>query len=224
MMIKDEILDIAKSTSSGQEDGKTRSWISWLVMSTSWGWEDEILILSCRVHQDEKTRRYDHGSRQVDLIRTRRWEDEIMRTVNIYDLSHLFIFSSSLVRLDENQDLVFSSFNPHQIDFTRSRILSSCLLVLMKSTWQDPISRILAVSSWGSRLDDIQYLVFSSFHPNEFDLTRSRILSSCLLVQIKSTWQEPVSRLPVFSPSSSWIDKIQDLVFLSSRPNQVELT
>ena len=80
--------------------------------------------------------------------------------------------------------LVF--YNPHQVDFTRSRILSSCLFVLMKSTWQYPISRLLDC------LDEVDLTIFSisSAHPREFDLTSY---------------------------------KIKDLVFLSSRPNQVEL-
>ena len=51
---EDKILDLVKSTSSGREDKKTSSSISW-----------------SRLHQDEKTRRQYHGSRQVDFMRMR---------------------------------------------------------------------------------------------------------------------------------------------------------
>ena len=188
-----------------------------LVKSNSWGWKHEktrYWILSSRLHQDEKTR---------------------------YWIS--FIFSSWWSRLDKIQYLVCSSSHHREVDMMRCMILSSHLLkfsswwsrlddksilssslfILMKLTWQDPGSCLLLFLSKSSRLDEIQHLVFSSSLPHEVDLTRSRILSSPLLVKIKSTWRDPASRLLVFSSSWSWLDKIQDLVFLSSRPNQVDL-
>ena len=117
---------------------RTRRWedkIMDLVMSTSWGWEDIILILSSRLHQDEKTTRYDPRSRQVDLIRTR------------------------------IENLIFLSSIPHEVYLTRSRILSSCLLVQIKSTWRDPVSCLLVLikSTWRDRLSSA-CLVFLSSH------------------------------------------------------------
>ena len=106
----------------------------------------------------------------------------------------------------------------------RSMILSSCLLILMKSTWRDPGTCLLVFSSWRSRLDEIQYLVFLSSRPDEVDLTRFRILSSCLLVLTKSTWRDPGSCLLVFSSWRSRLDEIQDRVFLSSHPHRVDST
>ena len=119
------------------------------------------------------------------------------------ELSHLLVFSSSLIRLDEVPDLVFS------------------VLILVKSILRDPGFYLHVFSSWWSRLDDIQYLVFSSIHPHEFDLTRSVILSSCLLVIIKSTWRDQGSCLLV---QIRLIDLIQYLVFLSLLPREVEMT
>ena len=142
--------------------------------------------------------------------------------------------AQSSSRLDEIQDLVFLSSCLTEVDLTRSKILSSCLLVLQKSTWRDPRSRLLVFSSYISRLDEIQDLVFLSLRLTEVDLTRSSILSFCLFVLQKSTWRDPrsclfvfltlFSRLLVFSGSClfvfssyrSRLDEIQDLVFLSS--------
>ena len=107
--------------------------------------------------------------------------------------------------------ILIDSSNPYQTNFTRSRILSSCLLILMKSTWQDPISQysrllVLMKSTWRYSVG----LVFSSFHPREFDLTTSTILSSCLLVLFKSTWRDHGSRF-VFSFRWSRLDEIKIL-------------
>ena len=138
--------------------------------------------------------------------------------------SFLLVFSSCRSRFDEIHDLFFLSSHPHQVDLTRSMILSSCLLILMKSTWRDPGTCLLVFSSWRSRLDKIQDLVFLSSRPDEVDLTRSRILSYYLLVMTKSTWRDSGSCLLVFSSSSSRLDEIPDLAFLSSRPDEVNLT
>ena len=122
-------------------------------------------------------------------------------------------------------------YGTHDIFLTSS----SHLLVLIKSTWRDPGSYLLVFLSCWSRLEKIQYLVssswsrhdeihdlvfpssrpddvdlklvFSSFHPHKVDLTRSRILSSCLLVKIKSTRLDPISRLLVFP--SSWYGSLK---------------
>ena len=97
-------------------------------------------------------------------------------------------------------DLTISSissprlFLPHEVDLTRSRILSSCLLV--KS----------------SRLNYIQYFVFLSSCPEEVDLTRSSILSSRLSFLMKSTWRDPVSCLLVLNKTSG-LDEIESFAF-----------
>ena len=173
---------------------------------------------------------------------------------DLQQISCLLVFSSWRSRLDDIEDLVFSSSYPHQVnltksrllssyppqvDLTRSRILSSRLLILIKSTWRDPGSCLLVFSSSKSRLDEIQDLVCSSSYPHQVELSRSRILSSRLIILIKSTWRGPGSCLLVLSSSSSRVDEIEDLVFLSwrsrlddiedivfssSHPHQVELT
>ena len=130
--------------------------------------------------------------------------------------SCLLIFSSNRSRLDEIKDLVFLFSCPTEVDLPRSKILSSCLLVLQKSTCRDPRSCLLVFSSYRSRLAEIQDLVFLSFRLTEVDLPRSRILSFCLFVLQKSTWRDPGSHLFVFSSYRSRLDEIQDLVFLSS--------
>ena len=146
----------------------------------------------------------------------------------------LLVNTSWKSRLDEIQDFVFLSSHPHQVDLTRFRplvflssrpeevdltrfrIFSSCLLVLTKWTWRDSGSFLLVFSSWRSRLDEIHDLFFSSSPPDEVDLTRFRILSSCFLILIESTRRDPGSCLLVFSSWRSWLDEIEDLVFLSS--------
>ena len=138
--------------------------------------------------------------------------------------SCLLVFSSSSIQLDEIQALVFSSFHPHQVELMRSRILSSRLLILIKSTWRDPGSCLLVFSSSSSRIDEIQDLVFSSSHPHQVDVTRSRILSSSVLVLNKSTWRDWGSCLFVFSPRlliiTSWLlFSSARLVFSSSLPD-----
>ena len=206
---EDEKLDIVKSTWSGGEDGKTRSWIS-----------------SCRLHEDEKMKR----------------RDKKIWVPYTCDLFPLLLFSSSSSRFDDIQDLVLSSSNPHQVDFTRSRILSSCLLVLMKSTWRYSVSRLVVFSSPWSWLDKIKDLVILSSRPNQVYLNRASISLSRLFFLMKLTWQdpgscllvfssksspvdlEPISCLLVFSSSSSRIAEIQDLVLLSSRPEEVDFT
>ena len=140
-------------------------------------------------------------------------------------------------RWDRSRYLVFSSPRLHEVDMTSFMILSSHHLVLMKLKWRYPaVSRLVVfLSSWGW-LDMIQYLVFSSFLPHEVDLTRSRILSSCLffkssrldyissmssilysclIVLMKSTWRDPVSRLS-FLMQSTWRDPWSCLLVFSS--------
>ena len=161
---------------------------------------------------------HEHGSTPMSscllvLIKST-WRDPISRSSSLLLLlmkltwrdpgSCLLVFSSWWNRLDEIMYLVFLSTRPEEVDLTRSRILSSCLLILIKSTWQDSGSCLLVFSSWRSRLDEIRDLFFLSSRPEEVDLTRFRILSSCLLILIKSTWR--------------------DLAFLSSRPDEVDLT
>ena len=166
------------------------------------------------INQAKLTKRSISSSQFIVLIKST-WRDPG---------SYLLVFSSWWNRLDEIKYLVFLSTRPEKVDMTRSRILSSCLLILNKSTWQDSGSCLLVFSSWRSRLDEIQDLFFLSFRPEEVDLTRFRIFSSCLLVLKKSTRRDSGSFLLVFSSCRSRLDEIQDLFFLSSHPHQVDLT
>ena len=150
----DKILDLVKSTSSERECNKTRSWIS-----------------SSRLDEDEKTRRQEPGSRQVDLMRMRRQEDKIRSLI-----------WSSQIHEDEKKRRRDTEYD-RQVEMTKSwRSLSSRLLILIKSTWRDPGSCLLVLS------------------PHQVDLTKSGILSSCLFVLKTSTWWDRGSCLFVFSP------------------------
>ena len=76
---EDKIHYLDMSTYLGWEDK-----IYYLVMSTYLGWEDEKTrssISSSWLRQHEKIRRQDPQSRQVDLTRTKREEDEILNLV-----------------------------------------------------------------------------------------------------------------------------------------------
>ena len=210
-----------------------RDQVSRFLVNTSWKSRlDEIqdfVFLSSHPHQIDLTRFRILSSRpeEVDLTRFMIFSSclLVLKKSTWRDSgSFLLVFSSCRSRFDEIQDLFFLSSHPHQVDFTRSRNLSSCLLILTKSTWRDPVSCLLVFSSWRSRLDKIQDLVFLSSRPDEVDLTRSMILSSCLLILMKSTSRDPGTCLLVFSSWRSRLDEIQYLVFLSSRPDEVDLT
>ena len=128
---------VLRSTWFGREDEKTiRSW-----------------ILSGQLHGEGKTRRRDTASSQVNLILTRR-QDFGSCQVNFTMMKRrdTWYRHVDFIRTrpdDVDLKLVFSSFHPHKVDLTRSRILSSCLLVKIKSTRLDPISRLLVFpSSW----------------------------------------------------------------------------
>ena len=103
-------------------------------------------------------------------------------------------------------------------------ILLSHLFVTRKSTWPDPGSCYLTFWSLGSRLDQNQDYVISSFRHLEVNLTRSRILLSHLFVTRKSTWPDPGSCYLIFSSLGSRLDKIVDLVISSFRHLEVNLT
>ena len=128
-------------------------------------------------------------------------------------------------------DKINSSSHPHEDDMTRSMTCFH-LLFLVKSTWRYQVSRLLVFSSSWSWLDKIQNLVFSSSRQNQVYLTRSsisfsrhfflvkltltssRLLSSRLLILIKSKWRDRGSCLLVLRRR---LDVIEDLTFLSSR-------
>jgi len=142
------------------------------------------------------------------------WQNAVSRHLNVLSISN---------RLDEIQNLVFLSSRPDEHDLTRLGILSSCILVQTKSTWRDPGSRLLVFPSWRRRLDEIEDLIFLSSRPDEVDLKRSWITSSCLPVLTKTTLRDWGSYLLIFSSRRSRLDEILDHVFLSSRHNEVDL-
>ena len=133
------------------------------------------------------------------------------------------------------------SFSPswtQEVELTRCRISSSCLLGPKKSSWRDAGSRLLGPkrSSWldagallltflhpRSRVDEMPDLVFSSSWTQEVELTRCRISPSRFLGPKKSSsWRDGTSRLLVFlDPRSRRVDEIPHLAFSSSWTQEV---
>ena len=103
-------MNLVESTSSGREDKKERSWIS-----------------SNPLRQDEKTRRKDPESRQVDFFRTRRQEDkrpescqvDLMRMRRQEDKILDLVKSTFSGRVDKKTMYLISSSRFHQDEKTR---------------------------------------------------------------------------------------------------------
>ena len=170
---------MVKSTWFGREDKKTRSW-----------------ILSSQLHVERKTRRRDTGSSQVDLILTRRRED------NIRDL----VKSSSWEWKDEKTRKK-----------TRSSISSSRLLQDEKTTRQDPGSCQVDLMRMKRREDKNLDLVKSTWWGREDGKTRTWISSSQLHEDEKTRRREKKDKILDLVKSTSFgreeqEDKIPDLV------------
>ena len=207
-----KLLDQVKSSWFGREDK-----ILDLVKSTLWGRkrrEDQILDIVKSTNQDEKMGRQDHWSCHVDFMRMRRRDltcknktktnkHNIMRTVHaIYLISRL------------------------KVHLTRSGMrMSSCLLILIKSTLRNPA----------------EDFIFLSSRPDEVDLTIFSISSSHLFILMNLTWRDQGPYLLVFSSSSVNLTRSRHLssrpfilimsnwwdpgsCLLNSHPHQVDLT
>ena len=149
--------------------------------------------------------------------------------------SFQLIISSEGCRHDEIRDLVIWSSLQKDVDMMRSRILlsrssllkdvdmmrsgilSSDHLFYRMSTWWDPGSCHLIISSKWCRHDEIRDLVIWSSLLKDVDMMRSGILSSDHFFYRMSTWWDPGSCHLIISSTGCRHDEIRDLVIWSFR-------